>query len=295
MVSLLLAVTFFGKIVGGAKRWVEIGGFQVQPSEFAKLLIILVMAKLIDKYHQVFNKPWFLLILSILAGTVIFLVNTQPDLSTSVMLTIIFLITLFVGGLDYRYIIVGIIIIVPVLIVGFNLIKDPDQNIIEDYQRNRIMTLISPENADPADKLQTENSIQAIGSGQMNGKGLYQGKLNQYNYLPEPQTDFIFSIIGEEFGFVGCSVIIGLMLLLLLQCLWVARTARDHLAKIIIGGVVGMIGIQTYVNIGVVTGVLPNTGLPLPFISAGISSLLTNMVAIGFVLNISMQRKSINE
>nr|MDA3845462.1 FtsW/RodA/SpoVE family cell cycle protein [Vallitaleaceae bacterium] len=156
-------------------------------------------------------------------------------------------------------------------------------------------TLISPDNADPADKLQTENSIQAIGSGQLNGKGLYNGKLNQYNYLPEPQTDFIFSIIGEEFGFVGCSVIIGLILLLLLQCLWIARTAKDHLAKVIIGGIVGMIGIQTYVNIGVVTGVLPNTGLPLPFISAGISSLLTNMIAIGFVLNISMQRKSINE
>jgi len=294
-ISKFYPIIYISINVGGATRWVDIGGFSIQPSEFAKLLIILVMAKLIDKYHTNFNKPWFLLMLAILAGVVIALVNIQPDLSTSVMITIIFLVTLFIGGLDYRYILVGLVIIIPVFIIGFNLIKDPNQTIIEDYQRNRIMTLISPENADPADKLQTENSIQAIGSGQMNGKGLYQGKLNQYNYLPEPQTDFIFSIIGEEFGFVGCSVIIGLILLLLLQCLWVARTSRDYLAKIIIGGIVGMIGIQTYVNVGVVTGMLPNTGLPLPFISAGISSLLTNMVAIGFVLNISMQRKSINE
>ncbi|MDA3845790.1 MAG: FtsW/RodA/SpoVE family cell cycle protein, partial [Vallitaleaceae bacterium] len=140
MVGLLLAVLFMGKTVGGATRWVAIGGFVIQPSEFAKLLIVIFLAKMIDKYRVVFNKPWFLLILTLLSSIVIFLVLQQPDLSTSVMIAGVFLITIFVGGLDVRYIIAGIIIMIPILIIGFELIKDPDQEIIENYQRTRIMT-----------------------------------------------------------------------------------------------------------------------------------------------------------
>lgn len=295
VIALLFAVRFFGDTTNNARRWIEIAGIRMQPSEFAKLMLVIVIAKLIDQYTEQFNKPWFLMLLSVIAGLPILLVNIQPDLSTSLMLLGIFLVVLFVGGLDFRYILAAFIIGIPVFLIGYNYIQSDDQQLLEDYQVDRIMALVDPESAPPEDKLQTDNSIQAIGSGQLNGKGLYQGKLNQYNYLPEPQTDFIFSIIGEEFGFIGSTIVIALILVLLIQCLWIAKSARDLLGKTIIGGITGMIGIQTFVNIGVVTGMLPNTGLPLPFISAGLSSLLTNMIAIGIILNISMQRKSINE
>lgn len=292
MNGMLLAVLLAGETVNQAKRWIDLGSFSIQPSEFAKLLLIIFLAAVIQKYKEKFNKPWFLLILGVLGIIPVLLVNRQPDLSTSVMIISIFFVSLFMGGLYFRYIIITLIIAVPLMFFGSWYIQQEDQQILEPYQVDRIMALIYPEQAPPEDLLQTNNSKQAIGSGQLSGKGLYQGKLNQYNYLPEPQTDFIFSIIGEEFGLIGCSSVIVMILLLLIKCLWIGKSAKDIQGQIIVGGIVGMIGLQTFVNIGVVTGLLPNTGLPLPFISAGLSSLVTNMIAIGFVLNVSMQRKS---
>ena len=136
---------------------------------------------------------------------------------------------------------------------------------------------------------QTMKSISAISSGQLTGKGLYQGTLNQLSYLPEPQNDFIFSVIGEEFGFLGCMLVLALLFFIIVRCIMIAMEARDMKERLIAAGVAGMFVFQTFVNVGVATGIMPNTGMSLPFVSSGGSSLWTNMVAVGLVLNIDLR------
>lgn len=292
-ILLLLAVLLLGKEVNGATRWINILGFTLQASEFCKIFLIIFLAKFIDKHKEKFNKPWFLILTIVLVALPVFLIYKEPNLSTSLVVILIYGVILFVSGLSYKYIVSAIVIFVPVFILGSWYVQQPDQKLLQDYQVTRIMTLIDRESATTSEQFQSKNSKQAIGSGQLFGKGLYQGKLNQYNYLPEPQTDFIYSIVGEEFGFVGCSVILTLLLILILRCLWIAKDAKDTIAFIIVIGFAAMISIQTFINVGVTTDILPNTGIPLPFVSYGLSSLWTNMISLGIILNISMQRKSL--
>lgn len=292
-IILLLAVLLFGKTVNGATRWITIGGFTLQSSEFCKVFLIIFLAKFIDKYKEKINKPLFLLLTIGLTFIPVYMIMKQPNLSTSIVIIAILGIILFIAGLNYKYIFGTIAILIPIMIVGFWYIQQPNQVLLEEYQVKRIMTAVYPEKATTSERFQTNNSIQAIGSGKLYGKGIYQGKLNQYNYLPEPQTDFIYSIIGEEFGFIGCSTILTLMLILIIRCLWIAKDAKDLTATIMVIGFTTIITFQTFINVGVVTGILPNTGIPLPFISYGISSLWSNMIGAGLVLNISMQRKAL--
>lgn len=292
-IVLLLAVLLFGKPINGATRWINLGPLTLQSSEFCKIFMIIFLAKLIDKYYPKLNKPWFLLAIIALISLPIYLIYKEPDLSTSTVIIVILGSILFVGGLSYKYVIGATAVLTPAFFISFWYIQQPTQKLLEPYQVQRILSLIQPEKATASALLQTKNSIHAIGSGQLLGKGLYLGKLNKYNYLPEPQTDFIFSIIGEELGFIGCSVILVLLLLLIIKCIWIAKDTKDKTGLLIITGVVILIAYQTFVNVGVVTGILPNTGIPLPFISYGLSSLWTLMIGIGLILNISMQRKSI--
>lgn len=290
-VGLLLSVYVFGFSSNNATRWVNIAGISLQPSELAKLLMIIVVAKLMQIFDGKINRPHVLLILFAAVLVPVSLVFIQPALSTSVVILAIFLFMLYAGGISYLYILGGLGIAIPAALFGFAYIKRPDQVLLKPYQVRRIMSLIYPEQFDPDVLWQTNNSIQAIGSGQMFGKGLYLGKINQYDYLPEPQTDFIFSIIGEEFGFIGCVFIIGLILFLIVRLLWMAKDVEDIFGRLVIVGVVAILTIQTFINVGVATGILPNTGIPLPFISSGLSGLLTIMFGFGIVLNIGMQRK----
>ena len=199
---------------------------------------------------------------------------------------------LYVGGISYKYIISAVLIGIPIIFLILIYIQNPNQKLLKDYQRDRIMAMIHKDNKEYADDyFQTKQSVHAIGSGQLYGKGLYKGTLNQLSYLPEPHTDFIFSVIGEEFGFVVFILIIGIFFFLITRALWIAKDAKDLFGKLLVVGVVSMLGFQAFVNIGVVTALLPNTGLPLPFISAGGSSLWTNMIGIGLILNVGMRRK----
>ncbi|MBC7960714.1 MAG: rod shape-determining protein RodA [Vallitaleaceae bacterium] len=292
-IALLLAVLFFGKEVNGATRWINIGGIGLQASEFCKVFLFIFLGKFLDKHSDKLNKIWFLTLTILLVMLPVYLIYKEPNLSTTLVVIAILGVILFVSGLHYKYIIGAIIILVPLTILGFWYVQQPDQILLKEYQVNRIMTLVERESATTSEQFQTKNSKQAIGSGQLYGKGLYKGKLNQYNYLPEPQTDFIFSIVGEEFGFVGCSVILTLLLILILRCLWIAKDVKDKTATIIVVGFVAMVAVQTFINVGVTTDIIPNTGIPLPFISYGLSSLWTNMISVGLILNISMQRKSL--
>lgn len=294
-IALLLLVLVIGHESKGATRWIYIGPFTIQPSEFAKIFMTIFLAKYMDNNKERINKP--LILLSVVALTFIptFLIMEQPDLSTSMVLFFIMVMQLFVIGISYKYILGAIGILTPLLGLGFWYIQQPGQKLLENYQVERIMALFYPEKYALSTALQTTNSIQAIGSGKLSGKGLYLGKLNQYDYLPEPQTDFIFSIIGEEFGFIGCSIVLLLLFVLVIRCIIISRDATDDVGMLIVTGFAAMLTFQTFINVGVTTGIMPNTGIPLPFISYGLSSLWTNMIGLGLILNISMQRKTIKK
>ena len=290
-IILLIAVFFMGNTVKGATRWIEIAGVQLQPSEFAKVAMILCGARLIDKYNNKINELWPILIIGGIEFVPFILVNRQPNLSTSLVLAVILVIQLFVSELNLKYIISTFLVGVLVITIAFvYIVKTPDQGLIEGYQRKRIVNMINGGDS-LADGYQTQRAVQAIGSGGLYGKGLHQGSISRLNYLPESHNDFIMAVVGEEFGFVGAVSVIGILLLFVLRGLWIARRAPDTLGRFIIVGYMGMIAMQGFVNVGVVTDMLPNTGLPIPFISYGGSSLWATMMGLGLVLNVAMRRE----
>lgn len=293
-IFLLLSVTFFGIQIGGAKRWVNIAGIQFQPSEAAKILLILFFAQFIMKYRENINTLKFIIICAVLLGIPLLLVYTQPDLSTSIMIIVIFCVMLFVGGLSYK-IVGGILaIIVPVISLFLFLVLQPGQQIIKDYQANRILAWLQPEKYADTIAYQTINSMTAIGSGQLWGKGLNNNviaSVKNGNFISEPQTDFIYAVIGEELGFAGACGVIVLVMLIVFECINIARISKDLAGSIIACGVAALIGFQSFLNMSVATGLLPNTGIPFPFLSYGLTSLVSLYAAIGILLNIRLQAK----
>ncbi len=289
---LLLAVIFFGKSSNNAVRWIKIGPITIQPSEFAKVIMIFCMANFIDKKKDSINNINVILRLCIAEAIPVLMVFVQPALSASIVIMVIFCIQMFVSELDYRFIFKVLIIVVPVVVfVVWDCTRENPiliNHILKDYMITRVRDLVVQ---DPGSDTyyQTMKSISAISSGQLKGKGLYQGTLNQLSYLPEPQNDFIFSVIGEEFGFVGCVGVLALMFFIIARCIMAAMDTDSMRERLIAVGVAGMLAFQTFVNVGVATGIMPNTGMSLPFVSSGGSSLWTNMAAIGLVLNIKLR------
>lgn len=288
-IILLLSVFVIGSTVNGAVRWIRLGPVSIQPSEFAKIMMIFCLAKMIDKKRETINSIGTLLFLLIYTLIPVFLIMKQPSLSVSLVILAIFTIQIFVGGLSYR-IIAGLSAVgIPTLGFVFWDVQRADpilmDKVLANHQIDRLLGFLQPERF-PDNVYQTMKSINAIGSGQLYGKGLYQGTLNQLSYLPEPHTDFIFSIIGEEFGFIGCAATLLVLLFLIFRCAHIAMKARDLFSQLIAAGVAGMLAFQVFVHVGVVTGMLPNTGMPLPFVSYGGSSMWANMVGIGLVINI---------
>lgn len=293
-ILLLLSVTFFGRNIGGAQRWVSIFGIQFQPSETAKILLILFFAQFIMKYREDINTLKFLIICVVLLGIPLLLVYTQPDLSTSIMIVVIFCVMLFVGGLSYKIVGSILAIVVPTVSVFFFLVLQPDQQIIKDYQAGRILAWLQPEKYADTIAYQTINSMTAIGSGQLWGKGLNNNviaSVKNGNFISEPQTDFIYAVIGEELGFVGACGVILLVLFIVLECLNIARLSKDLAGSIIASGIAALIGFQSFLNMSVATGLLPNTGIPFPFVSYGLTSLVSLYAAVGILLNIRLQAK----
>ena len=283
----------FGVLRNGAYRWLNIGGFQFQPSELAKLLLILFFAKFFEKYKEQLNTWKILAITAVLFGIPVIFIKEQPDLSTTISIVVIFLVVIFIAGLSYKIIGAAIAVAVPSAIVFISLILQPDQEILDDYAFRRIMAWLDPAKyAD--DAYQQQNSIIAIGSGQLAGKGLNNNSVSSVkngSFIAEPQTDFIFAVTGEELGFIGCAIIILLLALIVLECICIGKRSRDFSGTLICCGVAGYIGFQSFVNICVATGIMPNTGIPLPFVSYGLTSLVTLFLAIGFVLNVGLQPK----
>ncbi len=286
--GLLLAVRLAGNTSHNAQRWFEIAGIRFQPSETAKILLIIFFAQFIMKYKDKINSLKVLICYWILAAVPLYLIYDQPDLSTTIVITIVLCTLLLVGGISWKYIVAAFAVFVPAVIVFLSIILKEGQTLIDDYQRSRILSFIYPEKyVDNA--YQQTNSVIAIGSGQLWGKGLNNNvitSLKNGNYIIEPETDFIFAVIGEEMGFMGSVTVILLEFLLCLECFFIARRSKDVAGRVIGTGMGTLLGIQTFFNVGVATFILPNTGLTLPFVSYGMTSLVSLYIGLGFVLNV---------
>ncbi len=294
-IILLLCVIFVGTSVNGAQRWLGSPDLiTVQPSEFTKIIMIICAAHFLADHKDTINTFKTLAEYAILCAIPLFLVIAQPDLSTTIDIFIILFMMLFVAGLSYK--IIGIAFLCMIPLVGSFLwyIKQPNPMFLKDYQVQRILAFLYPEDYASTTQYQQDNSVMAIGSGQLFGKGLNNSTLatvKDANLISEQQTDFIFSVVGEELGFVGSVLVVVILGLIVVQCIRTARKASDNMGMLIATGVATLIGFQSFINIGVATSLLPNTGIPLPFISYGLSSLVSSCAAIGLVLNVSLQRR----
>ena len=291
--ALLMIVILKGHDSHGASRWIQIGGFTFQPSEITKIMLILFFAKFIMKYRDRIRSISFVMLCVLLLAPPVFLVLKQPDLSTSIMLLVIFTSILFVGGMDRRLLTTVMMVVVPLSILVIVSASWKNSPFLKLYQQKRILSWLHPEDY-PEDAYQTLNSMMAIGSGQFSGKGLHTNEINSVlnsGYISESSTDFIFTVIGEELGFLGSILVVLLLLAIVLKCLYIARRSRDFSGMLIAVGVAAWLGFQGFLNIGVATGVIPNTGIPLPFVSSGLTSLVCEFAGIGCVLNVEMQGK----
>ena len=294
-IGMLIAVKLFGDSGGGAQRWFEIGGIRFQPSELVKILLILFYAAFIMRHKSNINTVRMILACVALIIPPIILIFNQPDLSTTIMIVSIFAVVMFIGGVSWKVIGAAVLIGVPSFVLALRYLMRDDVHIIKDYHKGRILAWLYPDEYASTEAYQTINAMTAIGSGQLSGKGINNNvvaSVKNGNFISAAHTDFIFAVIGEETGFVGCCVVIGLLFLIAIICILIARRAKDTAGQIIAGGMGGLVGIQTFINIGVVTGLLPNTGLTLPFVSYGLTSLVSLFIGIGFVLNVKLQSPS---
>lgn len=289
---LLLLVEFFGEKSNNAQRWVSIAGIRFQPSETAKILLILFYAQYIMKHKETISSLKTIISMLVLLSPPLLLIYRQPDLSTTIMIALLFCVLLFMGGLSYKIIFGVLAIAVPLFVIFLTLVLQPDQTLLKDYQQTRILAWLNPAEYSTSEGYQQENSKMAIGSGELFGKGLNNNEISSVkngNFISEPQTDFIFAIVGEELGFAGGCLVVGLLFLITLECLMIARKAKDIAGMLIATGMATVIGFQSFMNIGVATGIVPNTGIPLPFVSYGLTSLVSLYIGMGFVLNVRLQ------
>ena len=293
-IILLLLVKIMGSIGGGAQRWIDLGFFRFQPSELCKILLIIFFAKFFELHIDEINNPKLIIRSVVLIGIPMLLILTQPDLSTTIVVALIFCTMIFMAGLSYRIVgtilAVSVPLVVAVVVYAANTV--PGETFLPKYQHTRIVAWLNPEEYKTDEGMQQQNSIIAIGSGQLHGKGLNNDEvasLKNGNFVPEPQTDFIFAVVGEELGFVGCCTVIILLLLLTTECFAIGRRAPDYSGRLICYGMGALIGFQTFINVSVTTGIFPNTGLTLPFVSYGLTSLVSLYIGIGLVFNVGLK------
>lgn len=296
-IGMLLAVLVLenpGYSSGEARRWLSVGGFSLQPSEFSKIGLVLTLAAYFHRFRERISSLPVVAGGLILYGGIGFLIFKEPDLSTTLVTVFIFLVMIYVAGISYKWVFGVIGACIPVVGVLIYIIQQPDQTFIKGWQLGRITDWLYPEQASLDTTRQVRYSVQAIASGQLYGKGLFNTTLESVkngNFLSQEDCDFIFAVVGEETGFWGSVIVIGLLALVVLECIWLAIRAKDLAGRLICVGIAGLLAFQSFVNIGVATRLLPNTGLPLPFISAGLSSLLSLMIGMGLVLNVGLQRR----
>ena len=297
VVLLALVLTGLGRTSGGAQRWLVVFGLQFQPSELAKLLLIIFFSAFLVKNQQHINSWKFLIITAVLMLIPLALIFKEPDLSTSIVIFLVICAIIFTSSLLAKYLvkIIAAGILALAVIIALIVILPADSNIISEYQYNRLIGFYDEDNEEAADiRYQQENSVLAIASGSLTGKGLNNNSITSVknaDFISEPETDFIFTVIGEELGFVGSIATVLLLFLIVFECFRIGMRAREQIGRSIAIGFGSLIGFQSFINLGVVTMIIPNTGLTLPFVSAGLSSLIVLFIGVGIVLNIGLRLK----
>ena len=284
----LLIGVLFTKPINGATSWFNIGAFSFQPGEFAKAFVILfltyVIVKIQHKGQEEINRVTRLLIVLAVVGLPVLLIVMQPDYGTALAFIVATALMLFSAGLDKKYIIGTILLIVIAVPLLYNFV-------LPEHAKQRIDVFLNPESDPRGAGYNIIQSKLAIGAGGLTGMGLLKGNQTQLGFLYPKTTDFIYSVIGEEMGFIVAGAIILLYVYLITKCIYIAKTAKDRAGSLIAIGITGIFLFHVLENIGMVMGLLPITGVPLPFISYGGSSLITNFICIGLLLNISGKRK----
>ena len=280
---LIFATMIFGKEINGAQRWLNLGFFTLQTSEIIKISLPIFLASyLYDKSLPISPKHTFIKLALIML--IFILVANQPDLGTSLVVFMAGIYILFLAGLSWKFIGAAF---------GLFLISLPFlwNNFLQPFQRQRIETLFNP-TADPyGTGWNITQSKIAIGSGGINGKGFQEGSQAHLDFLPETETDFIFAVIAEEFGFVGVCILLSVFLFILLRCLYLAFNARDRFCRLTIGGLSLIFASTLFINLAMVVGIIPVVGMPLPFISKGGSSLLSFYIAFGIIISMATHKK----
>lgn len=276
----------------GAFRWLMISSIVIQPSELVKIILIIVLAVLFSKVKNKLNK-WSIFALSVVVMMLpTSLILIQTDLSSSMVCMFIFAIMIFMAGLSLKIIGITLAVLVPVGEGLFWYVIQPGQKLLTNKQQLRILGFLNPEEYALTERYQQINSVNAIAAGKVLGKTLIgdTSDVRLFNKVFVNESDFVFSVLAEELGFLGCVLVIVLFAFVVFKCVLIARKSTDFTGKMIAIGVSAMLAFQSFVNIGVATALLPNTGLPLPFLSYGLSSLLSNFLGIAMVLNVGLQK-----
>ena len=282
-ILLIFATMIFGKEINGAKRWLDLGFFTLQTSEIVKISLPIFLASyLYNKPLPISLKHTFITL--ILIGSIFFLVYRQPDLGTGLVVFMAGVYILFLAGLSWRFIFTSFGLVLLSLPFLWN-------NFLQPFQRQRILTFMDPSNDPYGSSWNITQSKIAIGSGGMSGKGYQDGSQAHLNFLPEAETDFIFAVIAEEFGFVGVCILLSIFFFILLRCLYLAFNARDRFCRLTIGGLSLVFASTLFINLGIVVGIIPVVGMPMPFISKGGSSLLSFYIAFGIIISMATHKK----
>ena len=280
--ALLLLVSLAGEVGRGAQRWIRIGAWTLQPSEFMKLALIVVLARYFEDHKERLGHPRLLLIPAMVALPPMFLVLKQPDLGTAVLLGLLTLSVLLLVGLRMKHLLflaAAAAAMAPVL-----------WSFLKDYQRRRVLVFLYPELDPSGAGYHIAQSKIAVGSGELFGKGLKAASQSQLHFLPASQTDFILAVLAEQWGFIGCLVILLLYYVLITRGLEIARESKDIFGALLAFGIMAMITTQLVVNVGMVVGLMPVVGIPLPLLSYGGSSLVVTCAGIGLVMSVHMRR-----
>ncbi|WP_174613126.1 putative lipid II flippase FtsW [Virgibacillus ihumii] len=284
IVILLIGVLIFGSVVNGAKSWFDLGPVSMQPSEFAKLGLIMYLASVYSKkqeYIQEFNKG--VLPPLVLTALMLGLILMQPDVGTAAIIFLIACSVIFSSGIRFKHLSI-------LVLIGLSLVALAIPSMVTDERISRFTGAYQPFETPDTDGYHLIQSYLAIGVGGLDGEGLGHS-VQKLGYLPEPHTDFIMAVIAEELGFIGVAVVLGMLSIIVLRGFFISRKSRESFGALLAIGISSMVGVQAFINLGAITGLLPITGVPLPFVSYGGSSLLVMMISMGILNNIAKSVK----
>lgn len=295
IIGIMLLVLVLGTTAMGGQRWISFGFFNLQPSELAKVGMILLLASyLADRERGELESRTTLSVLG-LSSVVIMLVFLQPDMGTALVLTAVTLALLFLYGTRLsHFFAIGAAMAFAVLVM-FKALPAVGVHVFHSYQVDRLLVFLNPDFDPGGSGYHLLQSKIAIGSGMMTGKGLYHGTQTQLNFLPEHHTDFVFSVLGEELGFIGAAILLMLYVVVVWRALRIAMISDSLFGSLVAGGILSMLLFQVFVNIGMTIGIMPITGIPLPFISYGGSSMVANLLAIGLLESIHVRSRLLGD